>query len=143
MSHRATIQGIMRQVPALLGETSGVIVRTRTSNVGVQPVTWSAEQTLTGFQFGQEQETVDRDQVRSTEVRRLVAILVYPDTCTFALQGAATVNELPIGAEIKRVGAGNVWWAVVRRLPSTSGLKRALIGRDLPRQIAGERGGQV
>jgi hypothetical protein len=140
VSHRATIQGIMRQVPRLIGETDGVTIRTRTSNIGVDPVAWSATQVVTA-QFGQEQETIERDEVRNSEVRRLVAVMIYPDTYTFVLQGAATVNELPIGAEVKR--SDGLWWAVLRRLQATSGLKRVLVGREFPRQITADRGGRV
>lgn len=138
MTQRAQIAGILRQLPGLIGES--LIARTRTSTVGTTPPTWSSEVSFTG-QFSQEQEDVSHDGLRHTDVRRFVAVVIYPDSLTFALQGASTTNELPIGAEVKR--ADGAWWSVTKRLNATAGLKRALVSRELPRQVVANRGGRI
>jgi hypothetical protein len=125
----------MRQVPALLGETLNV--RTRASAVGAATTTWSTAVEITA-QITQEQERIERDSQRHVDVRKAMAVLIYSDAYTFTLHGAGSTNELPVGAEVQR--SGGIWWAVVQRLPSTSGLKRALVERELPRQLTADRG---
>jgi hypothetical protein len=125
----------MRQVPTLLG--GPLNVRTRASAVGAATTTWSAAVEITA-QITQEQERIDHDSQRRVDVRKAMAVLIYSDTYSFPLHGGGTSNELPVGAEVQR--PSGMWWAVVQRLPSTSGLKRALVERELPRQLTADRG---